>query len=155
MLNTKAALDIVKTMLCSVIDYGNIFLNPCTLQDLEDLQILQNHALRCCYNVIDARTKLVTDLHKTANVKMLDVRRKKQQLLRNFRNLENGYIKLYSPVRNTRNVMGRTISLPITHTEQFKKSLYYIGSKEWNNLPENIRASHNLDEFKKRLNELI
>ena len=155
MLNVKAALDIVKTMLCSVIDYGNIFLNTSTNQDLEDLQILQNHALRCCYNVIDARTEHVIDLHKNANVKMLDLRRKKQQMLCIFRNLENGYLDAYCPVRNTRNTTGRTIRLPIPRTEQFKKSVYYIGSKEWNNLPENIRSFHLLEDFKKGLNGLL
>ena len=146
MLNTKAALDIVKTMLCSIIDCGNIFLNPCTIRDLEDLQTLQNHALICCYNVIDARMEHVIDLHKNANVNMLDVRRKRQQLLCIF-----GYLNSYNPVRNTRNVAGRTIRLLIPRTEQFKKSVYYSGSKEWNNLPENIRALHTLEEFKKGL----
>ena len=29
MINVNAALDITKTMLCSVIDYGNIFLSSC------------------------------------------------------------------------------------------------------------------------------
>ena len=155
MLTIKAALDIVKTMLCSVIDYGNIFLNTCAMQDLEDLQILQNHALRCCYNVIDAHMEHVTDLHTNANVKMQDVRRKRQKLLCIFRNLENGYIKPYTPVRNTRNVNGITVRLPIPRTEQFKKSVYYAGSKEWNGLPENIRASDTIDEFKKCLNGLF
>ena len=46
MIYLKAALDIVKTMMCSIIDYGNIFIDTCTSQDLQDLQILQNSALR-------------------------------------------------------------------------------------------------------------
>ena len=36
MINVKAALDITKTMLCSVIDYCNIFLSSCTQGDLSD-----------------------------------------------------------------------------------------------------------------------
>ena len=127
----------------------------CTIQDLEDLNILQNHALRCCYNVTDARMEHVTDLDKNANVKMLDVRRKRQQLLCMFRNLENGYLKSYRPIRNTRNVIDRTIRLQIPRTEQFKKIVYYIGSKEWNNLPENTRASYDFEEFKTNLNENV
>ena len=90
-LNLKAALDIVKSMLCNIIEYGNIFLNTCTIQDLDDLQILQNHALRFIYNVTDPRLEHVEDLHTNANIKMLDVRRKKQQLLCIFRNIENNY----------------------------------------------------------------
>ena len=51
MLNVKAALDIVKTMFCSIIDYGNIFLSSCNDGDLNYIQTLQNHALRCCCNI--------------------------------------------------------------------------------------------------------
>ena len=53
MINVKAALDITKTMLCSVIDYGNIFLSSCNQGELSDMQILQNNAFRCCYSVSD------------------------------------------------------------------------------------------------------
>ena len=73
MLNTKAALDIVKTMICSIIDDGIIFIDTCTTQDLQDLQILQNSALRCCYNVIDPRDEHVINLHSNANMEMLVV----------------------------------------------------------------------------------
>ena len=44
MITVKAALDITKTMFCSIIDYGNIFLSSCSSKDLNDLQTLQNHA---------------------------------------------------------------------------------------------------------------
>ena len=50
MLNKKASIDIVKTMICSIIYYGNMFISSCSLQDLSDLQVLQNNALRC-FNV--------------------------------------------------------------------------------------------------------
>ena len=48
MLSYKAALDITKTVLCSIIDYGNIFLSSCIDGDLNYVKTLQNHALRCC-----------------------------------------------------------------------------------------------------------
>ena len=118
MLNTKAALDIVKTMICSIIDYGNIFIDTCTLQDLQDLQVLQNNALRCCYNVSDPRDEHIADLHANANMEMLDVRRRKQQLLCFWRNVQTGFIELYHPVRITRGVQGNSIRLHIPRTEQ-------------------------------------
>ena len=139
MLNIKAALNIVKTMRCSIIDYGNMFLNVCTAEDLCDLQILQNHALRCCYNVIDARMEHVSDLHNNANVKMLDLRKKRRQILCIFRNIKDGFLQTYCPVTTTRNVTGNNIRPQIPRTEQLRKSVYYIGSKEWNILPDNIR----------------
>ena len=51
MVTLKASLDITKTMFCSIVDYGNIFLTSCTENDLNDIQTLQNHALRCCHKV--------------------------------------------------------------------------------------------------------
>ena len=45
MLNKKASMDIVKTMICSIIDYENMFISSCSLQDLSDLQVLQNNAM--------------------------------------------------------------------------------------------------------------
>ena len=48
-LNKKASIDIVKTMICSIIDYGTLCIGSCKQQDLSDLQVLQNSALRCCY----------------------------------------------------------------------------------------------------------
>ena len=53
MITAKAALDITKTMFCSIIDYGNIFLSSCPENDLKDIQTLQNHALRCCFRIKD------------------------------------------------------------------------------------------------------
>ena len=38
MITVKAALDIIKTMFCSIIDYGNIFLSSRNLNELNDLQ---------------------------------------------------------------------------------------------------------------------
>ena len=64
----KAALDITKTMFCSIIDYGNIFISSCTEGDLSDVQILQNHALRCCCNVKNYTEVHVRDLHVDTNV---------------------------------------------------------------------------------------
>ena len=36
MITVKAALHITKTMLCSIVDYGNIFLTSCNVCDLTD-----------------------------------------------------------------------------------------------------------------------
>ena len=44
-----------------------------------------------------------------------------------------------------------SIRLPIPRTELFKKSVYYVGSKLWNDLDENIRDIKDLDDFKKNI----
>ena len=54
-------------MLCSVIGYGNIFLSSVCDSDLDDLEILQNDAIRCCYGISDPRDQNVINLHLRAN----------------------------------------------------------------------------------------
>ena len=78
MLTEKAILDIIKTMFCSVIDHGNIFLSSCNEGDLGDIQTLQNNALRCCYKVTDPRNYHLQDLHQAANIALVDRRKVKQ-----------------------------------------------------------------------------
>ena len=151
MLSLKAALDIVKTMICSIIDYGNICIDTCTSQDLQDLQILQNSALRCCYNVCDPRDEHVSDLHRNANVQMLDVRQKKNPIIMYMEKYTIGFIEVHRPVRITRGVQDKSIRLPIPRTEQYKKAAYYLGSEAWNDLKVNVRDITDLKEFKKNI----
>ena len=63
-------------MFCSIVDYGNIFLSSCNVNDLCDLQTLQNHALHCCHKIADPREQHVTDLHKISDIALVDIRRK-------------------------------------------------------------------------------
>ena len=69
MISIMAALDITKTMLCSIIDYGNIFLSSCNNNNLDDLQVLQNHAIRCSYSIKNPMDVHILDLHIKANIK--------------------------------------------------------------------------------------
>ena len=151
MITEKAALDIIKTMLCSVIDYGNIFLSSCTDGELGDIQTLQNHALRCCYKISDPRDYHVNDLHLAANIVLVDKRRDRQILTCIWRNINKGFIKTKVPQRFTRATEGPTIYLPVPRTEVYKKSVFYYGSSMWNNLPLNVRMQDDIDSFKNLL----
>ena len=122
MINVKAALDITKTMLCSVIDYGNIFLSSINEADLLDIQILQNNAIRCSYGVSDPRNEHIHDLHVRANMKFVNTRRQKQILTCLWRNIHKGIIKIAEPIRQNRSAMAPTIYLPVPRTTLFKKS---------------------------------
>ena len=113
--------------------------------------MLQNSALRCCYNISDPRDEHITVLHANANVQTVDVRRKRQQIVCIWRNIQNGFIVPHIPNRITRTAGGINIRLPIPRTELFKKSVYYVGSKLWNDLDENIRDIKDLDDFKKNI----
>ena len=124
--NTKAALDIAKTMLCSIIDYGNIFLSSLNDADLNDLQILQNNAIRCCYGISDPRDEHILDLHVRANMKLVDVGRQKQILTCLWRNTQKGIVKIAEPIRQNRSAMAPTIYLPIPRTTLFKKICFTL-----------------------------
>ena len=150
----KYALDITKTMLCSIIDYGNIFLSSCNENDLNDLQVLQNSAVRCCYGVADPRDEHVLDLHSQANMKMISTRRKKQILTCIWRNINKGVIKIAQPIRLNRSTIAPSVYLPIPRTELFKKSVYYKGASLWNDLPVNIRNCEDIDSFKLEIGKL-
>ena len=123
MITLKASLDITKTMFCCIIDYGNIFLSTCNENDLGDIQILQNHALRCCYNVKKTTDVHVNDLHKNSNVNMVSTRRKRQTLTCIWRNIQKGIIDIVVPMRETRQNDAPTIYLPIPKTIFFLENL--------------------------------
>ena len=55
----KSALDMTKTMICNITNYITMFLSVCNKGELEDLKIIQNHALGCCYSIIYPRDKHV------------------------------------------------------------------------------------------------
>ena len=88
MLSYKAALAITKTMFCSIVDYGNIFLSSCNDRDLNDVQTLQNHELRCCCSIKNPIEVHVNDLHCNTNVQIVGVRRKRQILTCIWRNVK-------------------------------------------------------------------
>ena len=151
MITVKAALDIIKTMFCSIIDYGNIFLFSRNLNELNDLQTLQNHALRCCHKITDPRDEHVVHLHNISNMVSVDVRRKRQILTCIWRNIKKGIIDTSVPTRHTRAAMAPTIYLPIPRTELYKKSVFYYGASLWNQLPVEIRLEDDIEGFKLKL----
>ena len=45
----------------------------------------------------------------------------------------------------------KSVRLPIHRTEQYKKSAFYIGCKDWNELDEAVREIIVSKEFKKKI----
>ena len=148
MITVKACLDIIKTMFCSIIDYGNIFLSSCSTNELNDLQTLQNHALHCCYKIADPRDQHIDELHNMSNIALVDVRRKRQILTCIWRNIKEGIIEIAVPVRQTRAAMAPIIYLPIPRTEIYIKTVFYHGASLWNQLPPDIRLEEEIKGFK-------
>ena len=63
-INEKSALAICKQTILPIFDYAGFLLITCNKSDRHDLQVIQNDALRTCYNV-KRRDKLsVSKMHK-------------------------------------------------------------------------------------------
>ena len=62
-LAVKVALAVGKSMILSLIDYGNIFLTCITQEDKSDLQKLQNNILRRCLGIVDPMYFNIVEMH--------------------------------------------------------------------------------------------
>ena len=74
-LTVQAALSVGKSMILSLIDYGNIFLTILTQEDKSDLQKVQNKVLRCCLDITDPLDMNILEMHDMVNVDLVDERR--------------------------------------------------------------------------------
>ena len=137
-LTTNAALSVVKSMILSLIDYGNIFLTGCTLGDQSDLQKLQNKVLRCCLKIQDPLDINVLEMHDLVDVSLVDHRRTLQLLIIILKNM-SGKLPLLEHERLTRHNDGQKIKLIIPRNEHVRHSPYYTGCKIWNSLPLEVR----------------
>ena len=83
-INQESAVIIYKQTILPLLDYSGFLLNSCNVSDRGDLQILQNDALRTCYNVKRRDRMSIRQMHYDANLLSLDQRRKIQLLLLMF-----------------------------------------------------------------------
>ena len=149
-LTVEAALAVGKSMILSLIDYGNIFLTSLTQKDQDDLQKLQNKILRCCLNIVDPLDMNVAEMHRLVGVNMVDQRRKKC-LITTVHNgvLEKKHVMLEHGV-NTRFNDGNKINIIKPRNDTVRKSCMYVGTSMWNALPLEVRNS-SIKDFKKNL----
>ena len=142
-LTIKAALSVARSMILSLIDYGNIFLTGCSQDDKSDLQILQNKVLRCCLKIQDPMEINVLEMHGMLDISMVDKRRVIQPLSLVKKNVLEDKIPLVEHERQTRHNDGLKIKLPIPKNEHVRQAPYYTGCKLWNNLPLHVRSGTN------------
>ena len=69
-LTIDAAISVCRSMILTLIDYGNMFRPGLTLDDKADLQKLQNNTLRCCPN--DPMDINVIEMNDLSNIDMVD-----------------------------------------------------------------------------------
>ena len=150
-IDSSSALAIYKQMILPLFDYSGFLLLACLKTDREDLQIIQNNALRLCLDIrLNDRVSLV-DIHLRAKLISLEQRRCIQLLTLLFVHGESHENVFEIPARNTRAANIRKYRTEIYKNAKYKNSPYYKAAKLWDTLPRHIRDSLTMSELKKHL----
>ena len=114
----------------------------------DDVQTIQNHALRSVLNVYDPLEIHVDQLHDIVGVRFL----KHRMFIQLMMCIRNAYINKSLPVIQrdlvTRGNDGATFFLPVPRIKSIRKSPFYWGSQIWNHLPLNIRTTDSKKQYK-------
>ena len=146
----KSAVSIYKQTILPVFDYAGFMLISCNKSDRQDLQVIQNDALRTCYNVKRRDRLSISNMHRRSNLLSLDQRRTLQLLNLMYLHKANcSYIVI--PPRNTRAADRDNFVVERYNNLKYKNSPYYKGANLWSLLPIDIARSQSIFEFKKNL----
>ena len=144
-LPTSASLDVVKTMILPVLDYGDIIYDVAPKTTKDNLQPLINNALRTVY--WNENTRNHEKLHKLADLNLLNDRRDSHMLLHSFRaslkqdRIDNRLIR-------TRAHDERLMKSHRVKNGAYRKSLLHRTSTIWNHLDVAVRQYKKETEFK-------
>ena len=127
-----------------LIMHGFILIS-CNKSDRHDLQVMQNNALRTCFNVKRGDKLSMANMHKKAKLLSLEQRRSLQLLHLMFIHKEN-VSNLRLIVRNTRAAQRDQF-----YVERYKNSPFYKGAELWKLLPLDIASSDSIFQFKLNL----
>ena len=116
--------------------------------------MLQNKALRICYNVRLRDMVSLEYMHTRANLRSLDQRRQKQVLFLLFiyKNRHVDAHRIYA--RNTRAADVYSSVRERYHNVKYKNSPYYKGSLSWETLPVVTRCCQNIIDYKNSLKRI-
>lgn len=151
MINSNSAVQIYRSLILPVLEYGDLFLTSCTTKSLEKLQKLQNRLLRVAISP-NIRTSNF-DLHLKAKVLPVSYRRILSILrVMFFLSFSNSRL-----VSNPANRSGHSFmfNMPFPRSKLFQVNICYLGRKCWNSLPRHIRMMRNYKMFKKKVKHLL
>ena len=123
----------------------------CNISDRLDLQKLQNHALRICYNVRLWDRICTAQMHTRSNLLSLEQRRKKQLLSLMFIHKHRHYNVAHVHVCRTRAAQVFSFVRERYDCVKYKNSPHYKGALLWDDLPAITKNSTTLLEFKRYL----
>ena len=147
-LTTFASTLVLKSMFLGVLDYGLLFTTVVPNKMIEDLQVIQNHALRAVLNVQDPQDQNVIELHDIVKVKLLKHRMYIQLLMCMRNTFLNNSLPVLERDMVTRANDGATFVLPIPKLKSLRKCPFYLGSQIWNHLPFDIRTTDSKTLYK-------
>ena len=146
----KSAVAIYKQTILPVFDFAGFMLISCNKSDRKDLQVIQNDALRTCYNVKRRDKFSIMKMHKKSHLLSLEQRRTFQLLGLMFLHKSNPR-NLRIPARQTRGATRDQFAVERYNNLKYKNSPYYKGSELWKQLPMDIATSDSVFQFKKCL----
>ena len=156
-LSKETCLQLANALVFSHMDYGNALLINLPESTLKPFQRIQNLTAKIILgrSKYDSSTQALKDLH----ILPVKVRCEYKVLVLVFKCLNNlapSYLSnLLSPqsvADNTRSASRNMLAIPFIKRKTFAdRSFSVAGPKLWNKLPENIKCSSSIEDFKKQL----
>ena len=149
-IDEKTSLSIYKQTILPILDYAGFMLISCNKSDRHDLQVIQNDALRTCYNVKRRDRLSVSSMHKRANLIGLEQRRTFQLLGLMYLHKDDA-CNLTVANRQTRAADRIQFRVERYNSCKYKNRPFYKGVELWKLLPRDISVSESLFQFKHAL----
>ena len=151
-----AAIMLYKHTIMPFLEYAGFLLIACNIDDRRDLQKCQNDALRICGRVSLKDHVRISDLHAKFKIVSLEQRRRVQLLLLIYKKSKDASMHKVFPrdTRISRRIVFRTDHYEGSLYKRLYKRPYFVGSKLWDALPQDIIDLPDIFSFKTRIKRL-
>ena len=142
---------VYKHTILSFLEYAGFMVISCTKEDRGDLQKFKIEALRICTRLTDHIRN--DDLHDPSKIISLEQRRRIQLLVLMYTKSKDVTMhKVFAnDTRNSRRIVFKTDS---KEGGLYKRSPYFIGTKLWNLLPNDVIDLPDIFTFETRLKRM-
>ena len=141
------------------LDYCNVIWGRTTQSNLQKLQTLQNRYARMILNAefLTPHKQMLQTLHWQSVTQRIQYNTG-LMMYKIMNDLAPAYLQSLVEKRDVQIVTRYAIACPLLiqkpRTDYYKKSFHYQGSLLWNNLPDCVRSSHSLVQYKKHIKSL-
>ena len=149
LLTTYAAVQIYKTMILPLLEYGNALYGPANKTLLNKLQVTQNKCLKVAL-ALPKRTP-TTQIHEQCGLQRLSTRRAHSTLSQAFSRISNR-VQIDKRRIQTRKFSAPVLVVPNYTNQLSQRALEYRCATLWNDLPTHTRRAHSYHVFKRLLN---